>query len=412
MRFALNSYLQYINYLWGECIMSKTQSRKSNRNGTIYYDNSRNRWISEIHWTDRNGEFRRKRFSGKKQIEVKNKIEEFKKQLIISNGNIEKMDLTLQEFAENWMNTVLKNKLKPSSYNRKEITLSNQVYPHLGHIPMNEITHQDVQMMVNFLNESGLSYSSIKKAYDAVNQIFKYYRIKSSAYFNPCEGVALPETKKMQIDDIKFFNDDQRKTIQDEALKMYSNGKPKYRLGNAIILLMYSGMRAGELIALTWNDVNFDDRIISINKNAVMVKGSDNKYKLTNQKSTKTVSGNRMVPMTRMAEASLRELEKVGNGSTFVINTKDGRQVTPRTLNKTFHRILINSGIAKNEDECCGVHSLRHTFASMLFKNGCSVKVVSELLGHSDTRITENIYIHLIQEQKVKAILDIDKFSN
>jgi site-specific recombinase XerD len=59
-----------------------------------------------------------------------------------------------------------------------------------------------------------------------------------------------------------------------------------------------------------------------------------------------------------------------------------------------------------------GLHSLRHTFATMLFSNGCEVKVVSELLGHSNTKITENIYIHVIQQQKVKAIKSIDKFSD
>ena len=70
----------------------------------------------------------------------------------------------------------------------------------------------------------------------------------------------------------------------------------------------------------------------------------------------------------------------------------------------------MQTGIAKTEQDCCGVHTLRHTFASMLFQNGCDIKVVSEILGHSDTKITENIYIHVIQQQKVKAIQGIDKF--
>ena len=70
--------------------------------------------------------------------------------------------------------------------------------------------------------------------------------------------------------------------------------------------------------------------------------------------------------------------------------------------NASFRHVLINCGIAQNKDDkehLCGVHILRHTFASMLFENGCDVKVVSELLGHSDTKITENIYIHLLQKQ-------------
>ena len=55
-------------------------------------------------------------------------------------------------------------------------------------------------------------------------------------------------------------------------------------------------------------------------------------------------------------------------------------------------------------------HSLRHTFATMLFENGCSIKIVSELLGHYDTRVTENTNIQVIQKQKIKSIEDLDKY--
>ncbi len=88
--------------------------------------------------------------------------------------------------------------------------------------------------------------------------------------------------------------------------------------------------------------------------------------------------------------------------------------ILPSNINRMFHSVLIGAGIAKDKkdkEHLCGVHVLRHTFASMLFENGCDVKVVSEILGHSDTKITENIYIHLLQKQKVKAIQDIDKYS-
>ena len=68
-----------------------------------------------------------------------------------------------------------------------------------------------------------------------------------------------------------------------------------------------------------------------------------------------------------------------------------------------------NAGII-GKDEIREAHSLRHTFATMLFENGYSIKKVSELLGHCDTRVTENTYIHIIQKQKIKAIEDLDKY--
>lgn len=79
---------------------------------------------------------------------------------------------------------------------------------------------------------------------------------------------------------------------------------------------------------------------------------------------------------------------------------KTVKRFLPANRDTTFRQILKNAGI----DKISGVHSLRHTFASMLFKKGVDPKTVSELLGHSDVSITYNIYIHIIHEQKTKAI--------
>lgn len=167
-------------------------------------------------------------------------------------------------------------------------------------------------------------------------------------------------------------------------------------------------------MALTWDDVDWDKRLLIVNKNAVVVKqknGSVSHYKLINQNSTKTKSGNRIVPLSEIAMNSLREIQKINGDQKYVMSSSNGKQVTPRNINRMFHSILRETGIANSSENLCGVHALRHTFASMLFKNGCNVKVVSELLGHTDTKITENIYIHVIQQQKVQAINDIDKYS-
>ena len=85
------------------------------------------------------------------------------------------------------------------------------------------------------------------------------------------------------------------------------------------------------------------------------------------------------------------------------MSTEKGTRVNPRNLDRMFRNICSAIGLEKN-----GVHSLRHTFASMLFARGAEVQVVSKLLGHSSTTITSDIYIHLIDEQKEKAIKSLD----
>lgn len=394
---------------------SNVKTRKSNGAGSIYYDEKRNKWCAEIQWSDSNGNKHRKKFSGQKKTIVKNKLEAFKRELIISNGNMtSNNDITFQEFAEYWLGSILKNKLKPTSYTRKQVTLENQVYPYLGNTPITQITHFDVQDMINNLSEKGLSYSSIKKAYEAVNGCIKEYRIKTRTSFNPCEGITLPINNQRDISNITFFDEEQRKKIKDEATRKYKTGKPVYRLGYAIVVLMYTGMRIGELLALNWSDLDFKEKTITINKNAVIVRNYEKEganYKLLNQDSTKTRSGNRVIPMSNIAYEAFQEIYKINGDKRFVMSTESGNQVTPININRIFHSIIKKAGVAEG-DELCGVHTLRHTFASMLFQNGCDVKIVSELLGHSSTKITENIYIHIIQKQKIKAIQDIDKYSN
>ena len=390
-------------------------TRKDNGSGTFFYDEKRDRWVATIQWTDKSNNRHRKSFTGKKKTKVKNKLDEFKAQLSIANGNISNDNTLFKDYAEIWMNTIQKNQLKPTSYSRKELTLNKQVYPYIGDIPISQLTHNDIQNVINELNSQGFSYSTIKKAYEAISGCIKQYRIKNASVFNPCEGISLPINKQKETSSIIFFNDEQMKKIKDEATRKHGNDCPVYRLGDAIVLLMYSGMRIGELLALTWDDIDFTNKTISISKNAVVVKekiDGVNRYNLKTQNNTKTVSGQRIIPMTQNAYDSLKNIYEIKGDKQYVMSSKNNRQITPRNINRMFHSILTQTGIAKSPNELCGVHALRHTFASMLFKNGCDVKVVSELLGHSDTKITENIYIHVIQEQKIKAIQDIDKYSS
>lgn len=388
--------------------MAKKAGRKANGEGSIYYDAKRKRWVAEILWYDRGGKEHVKKFSSGKQIVVKTKLNEFKRQLLINQGDVDKAEVTFEEFAKLWIENKKKNRVKPTSFLRKECTLRNQVYPHLGSIPINEITGDDVENMIRSLEKDGLSYSSIKKAYEAVNGCFRYYREKTKKSTNPCEGISLPVQKKKADSDIVYFDADKRTLIKAEALRQYSSGTYVYRLGWAIVALMYTGMRLGELLALTWSDIDFEHKMISISKNLVYAEENGNRGIII-QSSTKTTDfSGRVIPMTQSAVEAFSEIKKITGHYPYVIASKNGKLLYPWNLERTFQSILEHAGI--DTPKGTGPHALRHTFASMLFENGCAVKVVSELLGHKDTKVTENIYIHLIQRQKIKAIQDIDQF--
>lgn len=378
-------------------------NKRANGDGTVFFIESEQKWRAEITWFDNGGNKHRKCWKSQKQSEVKAKLAEFKKQLLLNGTEMATENKTFRQFAEEWLTVVLKPKLKPTSFERKVVTLRNQVYKHIGAVPIEKLTHSQIQKMVNALSDSGLSYSTVKKAYEAVSACVRYYRIKTSTSFNPCEGITLPEQKRKESSDIRFFTDEERKLIVNEATRKFSNGVSAYRLGWAYVLLLYSGLRVGELCALTWKDIDFEERTIKVYKNAVEYAERDDNGKsrsvLKTQNSTKTRSGMRTLPMTQKAFDALSELQKVTGKYEYIITSSNGQRIRPSRLGQTFSLIL--SAIDMDR---VGLHTLRHTFATMLFNNGCEVKVVSDLLGHSNTKITENIYIHLIQQQKVKAI--------
>ena len=225
----------------------KRTVKRSNGDGTVYFDEKNKAWRAEIRWIDANGVNHRKTWGDKKKTAVKTKLDEFKKQLLLANGNFDPNDVTFKEFAEYWVHNIHKPTVKSTSYARKVDTLKNQVYPYLEGVCVNQITHSDIQFMINDLSKKGLSYSTVKKAYEAVGGCLRYYRIKNKVSFNPCEGVTLPQNMKRNEAEIRFFNEEERQKICDRAMQTYPTGTPIYRLGGAFILLMYTGMRAGEL---------------------------------------------------------------------------------------------------------------------------------------------------------------------
>ena len=376
----------------------------------IYKEESRNRWIAEISWKDRNNQERRKRITSlKSKTIVKNKADEFINNLYLANGCFyNEDDITFEQYAKFWLENTQKIKLKPTSYLRKDVTLRNQIYPNIGYIPINKITRQDVQGLINKLDKQGLSFSTIKKVLNAIDGCITEYRLNGHEDMpNPCERITLPENKRKNISDTtEYFSKDECNQICKEATRFYNNGVPVYRLGYSVVLLLYTGMRIGELLALTWNDVDFNKLQIKINKNSVIAK-IDGKYQLINQDSTKTYSGKRIISINKHALEALKYLYLINKDNKYVMSTKSGKQVLPSNMNRMFHCILKRTDLS---NDLCGVHRLRHTFASMIYKNGCPSKTVSTILGHSDSKITENIYIHVIQELQNEAIMNTDNY--
>lgn len=316
---------------------------------------------------------------------------------------------TVKEYMDSWLMDTKRNDLKPKSFDRLEQTLVYDVYPYIGQLQLQAISPRDIQKMINALKDSGKSYSTIKKAYDAVNACFKHGVIQKTVAVNPVMGIAVPNKKLFPAKRIHFYTEEEANVLCNQATSSWPNGTRKYPLGSFVPLLINTGLRMGEILALRWSeDVDLENNVITIHNNMTLIKDRESdkkKYKLVEQDSVKTDSGqDRSIPLNKRAVAALEDLRAITGQNTHVMSTRNGTIVTPRNIDRMFRRVAIAAGFP--EEKIYGVHALRHTFATLLLKNGVDIKTVSKLLGHSDVSITYNTYIHVIKEQE-KAALDM-----
>lgn len=152
-------------------------------------------------------------------------------------------------------------------------------------------------------------------------------------------------------------------------------------------------MRIGELLALTWDDVDLKSKTITVNKTAGVIKiaSGDNPFVTT----PKTAAGNRTIPYPKQLNPLLKEMR--ARGSKYVVCTHEGGYMTLYGYQKAFSRLLKRVGVKHK-----GFHSLRHTYATRAIEAGADIKTLSEMLGHSSPTVTITRYCHSTDKQKNK----------
>ena len=174
--------------------------------------------------------------------------------------------------------------------------------------------------------------------------------------------------------------------------------KQKTSTSIGILLSLYTGMRIGEVCALSWEDVDLDDNIIFVRHTVSRVKSNSGKRKTELiLDEPKTRSSKREIPIPLYLTDVLKRYRE-NSHSTFVISNYDGFS-DPRTYDIKFHSILKECGI-----NSVNYHTLRHTFATRCVEAGVDIKTLSEILGHANVSVTLNTYVHSSMDLKRKQI--------
>ena len=348
----------------------------------------------------------------------------------VRNGKYLKGEkMTYKEFSSMWMEEHVRRQLSPTTYERNEIALRTIIVPAIGHLKLAQITPLHLQTLYRDMSEKGYEKHGKHKEYSN-NTIKRVHQVISSSLnsavlwqlieSNPCTRVKPPKVERSRK--IRYFTLEQteaffgqleqpytvahggrRRRDGSESQKHYDTKTVPTKYKVLFYVTLFAGFRRGELVALTWEDVDFRNNTIDISKACARTKGG----MIT--KTPKSYTSNRLVTLPSEVMEMLRtwkteqEAYSISLGSYwkeegYVFTQDDGRQLDISTPNKVFKKIIRRYN-ETHEDQLPEItlHGLRHTNATLMIANKVNMKTVSSRLGHSEIGTTMNIYAHALR---------------
>lgn len=297
-----------------------------------------------------------------------------------------------KEWLKEWLEYYVKPRAKYRTHKVYEQQVYKHIIPKLGEYELNELTAIVLQKFVVELIEKGLSSNTINGIVNIMNNSLET-AVSLEKVGKHCVGlIQRPQSREKPVD--CFDNHEQKK------IERYILDNKKTNL-YGIIISLYSGLRIGELLALTWDDLDLKKLTMSISKTCRDSWENGEYVKIID--STKTRSSERIIPIPKQLVSILKELKKESTGQ-FVVTgrSKYGAQI--RSFQRAFENLLNKLKI-----EHKGFHSLRHTFATRATECGMDIKTLSEILGHKNTSITLNRYAHSLFAHKINMMNKVGK---
>ena len=359
---------------------------------------------------------KQKSFSAKTKALARAKMEQYVK---ANQGLKGDSNLTFGELFNYWLCNKKQPKVKSSTFDVYEQIYKSHIASHsIANVTLRNLTPELLEDF--FLDQTTVMVKrSATRLSILVHEVLKYATKNKYIRFNPMDNVEMPSedeyTKKEK--EISVYTDQEICTLlnaiyeKQDSTKRYKPDAPTqkerlFRFAALFDLMLNTGMRLGETLALTWDDINFETKIVSVDKTkaTIITRGGESDKRLEHTVTKpKTKNSVREIPLNVGAIKALKELKE--RQKEFAIETNlvvcalDGGYMYSTVINRTFKQICELLDI-----EYRGVHALRHTFASKQLELGTPIAVISKILGHSNVSITQNIYIHITEKMKLSAI--------
>lgn len=316
---------------------------------------------------------------------------------IEGDGYTQSENITLAKLFDDWLELHAKNKVRETTYKRYKMRINSRILPYFKTARIKDITPRVVQQYIEWLKEEGIGANYIQNLVillkSALDKAVEWGQLKR----NPVYFVEIPKVHgstlhTWDIDEVKKF------------VQYAKMGNVFYYM--AFLTMVHTGMRKGEVLALRWKDINFEDKKINVTRTMVQLEGE---YTFNDPK---TPSSKRQISFDDVLLEELKRYRTLRNewklalglDTELVFCHEDGRPLNPRQLGVHFSNITKKAGLPKIK-----IHDLRHTHATILLKLGVNPKVVSERLGHSTIRTTLDIYSHVTPDMQESTAEKIGK---
>ena len=350
---------------------------------------------------DENGKPIRKNVLGKTQAEVRDKLKaaiELAQSLDVSKAE----NYTVEQWVNTWYELYSKPNIRESTQDYYQRFIRLHIIPHIGHIKLTKLTGRDIQKMYNDVREHGrtrkeqkektpgLSNAYVRGMHTMLHNCLDRAVKEKLIPYNPSDDCILPKLKKQEM-----------KILKPEDMAAYLKEVDNRRVLPMFFLVLCTGLRRGEIAALLWEDLNIEKKTISINKQAVGIKGGG--VKVTQPKTDTSI---RQISVSQQViDLLVQEHEKHPDNPVMFPSPVNGGMWYPDAINRLHQKILKSAGL-----EHIRLHDLRHTFATVALQNGVDIKTVSSMLGHFDAGFTLRTYTHVTTKMQEQAADTMGQF--